>query len=153
MRQRPCVGRYWSFKSCGHVAYESRLELARLLLADIAPVQQRFAAQPMQLVGVDGSPIRRHVPDFLIVRTDDRPLVVDVKPAQFAARPEDAEVLRRTAKGHVPWGGVVLDAECHVVNVVSHRAMVSENRLKLLTGRHNARWLLTSLPSSSSSGN
>ena len=30
--------------------------------------------------------------------------------------------------------------------------MVSENRLKLLRERHKARWLLTSLPSSSSSG-
>ena len=26
--------------------------------------------------------------------------------------------------GDVPWGGVVLGLECHVVDVVSHRAMV-----------------------------
>ena len=27
-------------------------------------------------------------------------------------------------RGDVPWGGVVLGLECHVVDVVSHRAMV-----------------------------
>ena len=31
--------------------------------------------------------------------------------------------------GDVPWGGVVSRLGCHVVDVVSHRAMVSENCL------------------------
>ncbi|WP_405219038.1 TnsA-like heteromeric transposase endonuclease subunit [Agrococcus sp. Ld7] len=97
-RQRHYSGLYWSFKNRDHVVYESRLELARLLVADIDPATQRIAAQPMQLVGVDGSRMRRHVPDFLIVRIDDRPLVVDVKPARFAAKPEVADVLRWTAR-------------------------------------------------------
>ena len=35
--------------------------------------------------------------------------------------------------GDVPWGGVDLGAECHVENVVSHRAMVSENCLGIST--------------------
>ncbi|WP_405219020.1 hypothetical protein [Agrococcus sp. Ld7] len=74
--------------------YESRLELARLLVADIDPATQRIAAQAVQLLGAGGSRMRRHVPDFLIVRADDSPLVVDVKPARFAVRPEVADVLR-----------------------------------------------------------
>lgn len=97
-RQRHYSGLYWSFKNRDHVVYESRLELARLLVADIDPATQRIAAQPMQFIGADGSRIRRHVPDFLIVRTDGCPLVVDVKPARFAAKPEVAEVLRWTAR-------------------------------------------------------
>lgn len=97
-RQRHYSGLYWSFKNRDHVVYVSRLELARLLLADIDPATQRIAAQPMQLVGVDGSRTRRHVPDFLILRSNQRPLVVDVKPARFAAKPEVAEVLRWTAR-------------------------------------------------------
>ena len=55
--------------------------------------------------------------------------------------------------GDVPRGGVVLGLECHVVDVVSHRAMVSENCLGISRKDTNARWLLTSLPSSSCSGN
>lgn len=54
------------------------------------------------------------------------------------------------AHGDVPGSGVVLGLG---LDEVSHRAMVSENRLKLLTERHNARWLLISLPFSSFSGN
>ena len=55
--------------------------------------------------------------------------------------------------GQVPGSGVVLGLECHVVDVVSHRAMVSENCLGTSRKDTNARWLLTSLPSSSCSGN
>ncbi|MCH1882863.1 TnsA-like heteromeric transposase endonuclease subunit [Agrococcus sp. ARC_14] len=97
-RQRHYSGLYWSFKNRDHVVYESRLELARLLVADIDPATQRIAAQPMQLLGADGSRMRRHVPDFLIVRADDCPLVVDLEPARFAVKPEVAYVLRWTAK-------------------------------------------------------
>lgn len=56
-------------------------------------------------------------------------------------------------EGDVPGSGVVLGLECHVVNVVSHRAMVSENCLGNSRKDTNARWLLTSLPCSSCSGN
>jgi hypothetical protein len=47
-----------------HVIYESRLELARLLLADADPEVVGIAAQPFLLIeGVEVKP-RRHVPDF-----------------------------------------------------------------------------------------
>ena len=39
-------GYYWSATSGGHVIYESRLELARLLLADFDPGVTAIAAQP-----------------------------------------------------------------------------------------------------------
>jgi hypothetical protein len=42
-------GYYWSATAGGHVIYESRLELARLLLADFDPDVTAIAAQPFLL--------------------------------------------------------------------------------------------------------
>lgn len=75
--QRHFPGLYWSSTMGGHVVYESRLELARLLLADGDPLVVGIAAQPF-LVSDEK---RRHVPDFLLVRADGSVLIVNVKPA------------------------------------------------------------------------
>jgi len=61
------------------VAYESRLELARILLADFDRSVVEIASQPFQLAGPDDGRIRRHVPDLLLVRADGLVTVVDVK--------------------------------------------------------------------------
>jgi hypothetical protein len=61
------------------VAYESRLELARILIADFASEITEIAAQPFQLVGPDGARIRRHVPALFLVHADGLVTVVDVK--------------------------------------------------------------------------
>jgi hypothetical protein len=71
--QQHLPGLYWSATTGGHVIYESRLELARLLLADFDPDVVGIAAQP--LLVRDGD--RRHVPDFL--RADRSVLIVNVK--------------------------------------------------------------------------
>ena len=42
-------GWYWSATMNGHVVYESRLELARIMLADFDPAVAGLAAQPFQL--------------------------------------------------------------------------------------------------------
>lgn len=47
-------GWYWSATTGGLVAYESRLELARILLADFDPEVTAIAAQPFLLTGFDG---------------------------------------------------------------------------------------------------
>jgi hypothetical protein len=69
-------GYYWSATAGGHVIYESRLELARLLLADFDPGVTAIAAQP-----------------FLLVRADHMVQVVNVKPAARLADPAVAESL------------------------------------------------------------
>jgi hypothetical protein len=61
------------------VAYESRLELARIVLADFAQDVVGIAAQPFQVCGDDGVRIRRHVPDLLLRHADGLVTVVDVK--------------------------------------------------------------------------
>ena len=86
-------GYYWSATSGGHVIYESRLELARLLLADFDPGVTAIAAQPFLLRAQAGGRVRRHVPDFLLVRADQTVQVVNVKPAARLADPAVAEAL------------------------------------------------------------
>jgi hypothetical protein len=70
------------------VAYESRLELARIMLADFDPGVAAVAAQPFQLVGADKERIRRHVPDVLLVGRDGGVTVVDVKASSRLADPD-----------------------------------------------------------------
>lgn len=87
------AGRYWSATTRTHVVFESRLELARLLLADFDLDVVGIVGQPFQLLAeVDGR-VRRHVPDYFLVRRDGSALVVNVKPAERAARPEVAAEL------------------------------------------------------------
>lgn len=59
-------GWYWSSTPGRLVAYESRLELARILLADFDPGVTGLATQPFLLAGRDGQLVRRHVPDLLL---------------------------------------------------------------------------------------
>ncbi|MEJ7783945.1 MAG: TnsA-like heteromeric transposase endonuclease subunit [Solirubrobacteraceae bacterium] len=87
--QRHLPGLYWSSTTGGHVVYESRLELARLLLADADPSVVGIAAQPFLVWDED----RRHVPDFLLARVDGSVAVVNVKPADRLKRPPVAEAL------------------------------------------------------------
>ena len=83
-------GTYWSSVMRGHVICESRLELTRLLYADLDRGTEAVLAQPFLLSArVDGGK-RRHVPDFLILRRGWVPLVVDVKPRHLLARPKVA---------------------------------------------------------------
>jgi len=59
-------GAYWSATMRADVVYESRLELARLLLADFDPDVVSIFAQPCLLKAVVEGRARRHVPDFLL---------------------------------------------------------------------------------------
>ncbi|VBA45360.1 TnsA-like heteromeric transposase endonuclease subunit [Mycobacterium attenuatum] len=77
--QRHYSGTYWSATNRDHVIYESRLELARLLLADYDTAVLNVIAQPFLLRARVNRRMRRHIPDFLLF-TDSVPTVVDVKP-------------------------------------------------------------------------
>lgn len=74
-------GWYWSSTTGGMVAYESLLELARILLADFDPDVCGIAAQPFQMAERTESKSRSHVPDLLLLHRDRTATVVDVKPA------------------------------------------------------------------------
>jgi hypothetical protein len=109
--QRHLSGLYWASTTGGHVVYESRLELARLLLADADPAVVGIAAQPF-LVAAGG---HRHVPDFFLVSRSGPALVVNVKPAERLASPRVAEALGWAAEvfadrgwDHKIWSGRTL---------------------------------------------
>jgi hypothetical protein len=77
-----------------HFISESRLELARLLLANFDPGVTAIAAQPFLLQARPaGRRALRHVPDFLLVHADEFVRVVNVKPADKLAEPRIAEAL------------------------------------------------------------
>lgn len=73
-------GAYWSAVTGGHLIYESRLELAFLLLADRDPGVRAIYSQPFQLVASADGRLRRHVPDFLVEGDGGTLTVIDVKP-------------------------------------------------------------------------
>jgi hypothetical protein len=95
-------GWYWSATTGGHVVYESRLELARLLLADFDPEVAMVAAQPFLVTAPSGGRVRRHVPDFLVIDRGGGVRVVNVKPADQLEIPKVAEALA--------WAGEVFAA-------------------------------------------
>jgi hypothetical protein len=91
-------GWYWSATAKRLVAYESRLELARILLADFDRSVVGIAAQPFQLVGDDGGRTRRHVPDLLLLHESGAVTVVDVKPRHRLSDQEVAAVFGWTER-------------------------------------------------------
>ena len=94
--RRHYSGWYWSATGRRLVAYESRLELARIMLADFDPAVTAVAAQPFRLTGRDGSRVRRHVPDVLLAGADGGVTVVDVKAPGKRADPEVRAVMEWT---------------------------------------------------------
>ena len=83
--RRHYSGWYWAATTGGHVVYESRLELARMLLADRDPDVVAMVAQPVWLAGMDDGRVRRHVPDLLLAHRGGGLTFVDVKAASRLA--------------------------------------------------------------------
>ncbi len=112
-------GLYWSATTGGHVVYESRLELARMLLADFAPSVGWIVAQPFLVEAVVAGQTRRHVPDFALIDREGFVLIVNVKPPDRVGDPKVAatfgwagHVFAARGWGHEVWTGapeVLLD--------------------------------------------
>jgi hypothetical protein len=119
-------GYFWSATMSAHVIYESRLELARLLLADFDRHVTAIAAQPFLLQARVGGRARRHVPDFLLVHADRSVQVVNVKPASRLADPLIAEALA--------WPGGLFEAHGWQHEVWSGADPVVLSNLRFLAG-------------------
>ncbi len=91
--QQHLSGSHWAATTRGHVLYESRLELARLLLADFDPDVKVIHPQPCRLIAPVGGRTRKHVPDFLLALASGVVRVVNVKPADRLAHPKVADAL------------------------------------------------------------
>jgi len=125
-------GWYWSATTGGHVVYESRLELARLMLADFDPQVTAIAAQPFLVAAPSGGRMRRHVPDFLLTGRDGGVCVVNVKPADQLAVPKVAEALA--------WAGEVFAARGWRHEIWSGTVPVLLSNVRFLAGyRHAGR--------------
>jgi hypothetical protein len=119
-------GYYWSATMGAHVIYESRLELARLLLADFDPGVTAIAAQPFLLQARPDGRARRHVPDFLLVHADEPVRVVNVKPLGKLAEPRIAEALA--------WPGQLIEAHGWQYEIWSGADPVLLENLRFLAG-------------------
>lgn len=91
-------GWYWAATTCSLIAYESLLELARILLADFDPGVSAISAQPFHFCEESAAATHRHVPDLLLGHHDGRISVVDVKPAHRLADPAVRAVFEWTAE-------------------------------------------------------
>jgi hypothetical protein len=119
-------GFFWSATMGAHVVYESRLELARLLLADFDRDVVAIAAQPFLLRAGVGGRSRRHVPDFLLVRADMTVQVVNVKPAGRLGDPQVVEALA--------WPGRLFEARGWQYEIWSGADVVMLSNLRFLAG-------------------
>ena len=76
-KQRHYSGTYWSSTLGDHVIFESRLELANLMIADFAADVKRIAAQPFMLTAKVNERTCTHILDYFW-GSDEQPTVVDV---------------------------------------------------------------------------
>jgi hypothetical protein len=93
--QKHYSGTYFSATRSDHVIYESRLELARLLLADFDTAVDGIVAQPFLFVANVHGKQSKHIPDYLLI-TKDGPVVVDVKPLWHLTKPAVAQTFAWT---------------------------------------------------------
>lgn len=123
--QKHYSGTYWSVTEAGHVIYESRLELARLLYADFDPHVNRIVAQPFLLTTEIDGHARRHIPDYLLI-TDTGAVVVDVKPQHRLANPKVSSTFA--------WTRRVVNARGWCYEVASEPPVVELANIRFLAG-------------------
>mgnify|MGYP000474615091 CR=1 FL=1 len=130
--QKHYSGTYWSSTVGGHVIYESRLELARLLFADFDISVRQIVAQPFLLRASVGRKPPRHIPDYLLI-TDTGPVVVDVKPARRLSDPKVAFIFE--------WNRELVEARGWRYEVATEPIAVELENVRFLAG-YRRGWLL-----------
>jgi hypothetical protein len=123
--QQHYSGSYWASTMCAHVIYESRLELARLLLADFDRSVNHIVAQPFMMCDHVEGKLRRHIPDYLLL-TDDGPVVVDVKPADLLDDPAVADTFE--------WVHAFMNSLGWSFEVASEQPPVMMDNIRFLAG-------------------
>ena len=129
--QRHYPGRYWSATTDGFVGYESRLELAALLLEDFDHRVVRIASQPFELIADRDGVERSYVPDYLIEHDDHRFTVIEVKPKRRLEDPEVACALR--------WAGHTIQSRGWAYRIVTEPDPATLANIRFLAG-YRRRW-------------
>ena len=130
--QQHYSGRYWASTMSAHVIYESRLELARLLMADFDTSVNHIVAQPFMMQMPIAGKIRRHIPDYLLL-TEHVPVVVDVKPAELLDDPAVAETFE--------WVHGVVDSLGWSFEIASEQPGVPMENVRFLAGYRRRAWV------------
>jgi hypothetical protein len=115
-----------------HVIYESRLELANLLLADFDPAVYHIVAQPFMLSAEVDRKVRRHILDYLW-DTDDGPVVVDVVRAERAVQPSIVHLCA--------WTRVIVESLGWSYQVLSEPSSIRLTNVRYLAG-YRREWLI-----------
>lgn len=132
--QRHYSGTYWSSTESGHVIYESRLELSRLLVADFDPTVDRIYGQPLMIRARIDERARRHVPDYLLVCGTDLTFVA-VKPRDRLRDPKVAETLA--------WVGEVVESCGWGFEIASEPAQPFFDNVRFLAGYRRKQTIST----------
>jgi hypothetical protein len=130
--QRHYSGQYWSATERSLVIYESRMELAALLLADFDTAVQRIVAQPFCMEAVISGKVHRRIPDFLLA-TDDGPVVVDVIRSERLAH--------TGVQLACSWTQQVLESVGWSYRIVSEQPPQPLNNVRFLAG-YRRDWLI-----------
>lgn len=128
--QRHYPGRYWAATMGSFVGYESRLELAALLLEDFDSRVVRIASQPFELIAERAGRPGSHVPDFMVEYSDCSFAVIDVKPARRLEKPEIADALG--------WAGDIIQSRGWKYRIVSEPDPVLLSNIRFLAGYRRA---------------
>ena len=129
--QRHYPGRYWSATTGCFVGYESRLELAALLLEDFDDRVVRIASQPFELIADRDGVERSYVPDYLVEHRDQRFTVIEVKPKRRLKDPEIAAALQ--------WAGDIIQSRGWGYRIVSEPDPAYLSNVRFLAG-YRRRW-------------
>ena len=124
--QRHYPGRYWAATTAGFVGYESRLELAALMLEDFDPAVTQIASQPFELIADRDGVERSHVPDYMVADADGGFGVIDVKPARRLDDPDVLDALQ--------WAGRIIEARGWTYRIVSEPAPALLANVRFLAG-------------------
>lgn len=124
--QRHYSGRYWAATMGAFVGYESRLELAVLLLLDFDPEIVRISSQPFEVIADRGDRQGSHVPDYMVERRDGGLTVVDVKPA--------AKLNHRDVADALHWAEGVIQARGWAYSIASEPDPVLLSNVRFLAG-------------------
>ena len=124
--QRHYPGRYWCATTEGFLGYESRLELAALLLEDFDHRAVRIASQPFELIADRDGVERSYVPDYMVEHGDQRFTVIEVKPTRRLKDPEIAAALQ--------WAGDIIQSRGWGYRIVSEPDPAFLSNVRFLAG-------------------
>lgn len=124
--QRHYSGRYWAATTGAFVGYESRLELAVLLLLDFDPEVVRISSQPFEVIADRGDRKGSHVPDYMVEHAGGSFTVIDVKPAAKLNHEDVADALR--------WAEGIIQARGWAYGIASEPDPVLLSNVRFLAG-------------------